>query len=118
MIDLRVWCLERCYVSNDTTLHKPFISKFYVNSCSAISVFITARQLIPIEQLSDLLQRDPIFQLNWNDSSVLAFGCSDARQRFYSFGIPLIGTDEAASSYIGLCKTIKQTVLDINGKIF
>ena len=113
MNDLRVWCLERCQISDDTTLHKPFISIFYVNSCNEIFVFITTRQLISIGQSSDLLQVDATFKLNWNDLPVSVFGCSDARRSFYPFDIVSIGTDEAASSYIDLFKTIKQTVLDI-----
>ena len=118
MNDLLVWCLERCRISDDTTLHKLFISKFYVNSYNDIFVFITKRQLIFFRQLSDLLQIDATFRLNWNDLPVLVFGCSDARRRFYPCGIASVGTDEATSSYIVLFKTIKQTVLDITGKIF
>ena len=45
---LHVCCLERCQISDDTTLHKLFISKFYVNSCNDIFVFITTRQLISV----------------------------------------------------------------------
>ena len=86
MNDLRVCCLERCQVSDDTTLHKPFISKFYVNSCNDIFIFITTRQLTSIGQLSDLLQVDATLRLNWNDLPVLVFGCSDASRRVYSFG--------------------------------
>ena len=62
--DLRVWCLELCQISDGTTLCKPFISKFYADSCYDIFVFITARQLISIGQLSDLLQVVATFRLN------------------------------------------------------
>ena len=116
--ELRVWGRERCHTSDDTILHKPFISKFYVNSCNDIFVFITARQLISIGQLSDWLQVDATFKLNWNDLPVLVFGCSDTCRGFYQFGLALIRTDEAASSHIDLFKAIKQTILDITDKIF
>ena len=105
--DLIVWCRERCQIPDDTILHKPFVSQFYVNWCNDIFVFITTRQRISIGQLSDLLQVDATFKLNWNNLPVLVFGCSDARRRFYPFGLALIGADEAASSYIDLFKTIK-----------
>ncbi|CAF1538834.1 unnamed protein product [Rotaria sordida] len=78
-------------------MHEPFVAKFNVNSCDGLFIFITTRKLIATAPLSNSLQVDGTFKLNWNDLSVTVFGSSDGNRRFHPYVIALIGTDEAAS---------------------
>ncbi|CAF4327968.1 unnamed protein product, partial [Rotaria sordida] len=79
-------------------MHEPFIAKFNVNSCDGLFIFIRTRKLIATAPLSNSLQVDGTFKLNWNDLPVTVFGSSDGNRRFHPYIIALIGTDEAASS--------------------
>ena len=73
-----------------------------MNSYDDIFVFLTTRKLISTAPLSAMLQVDATFKLNWNELPVLVFDSSDSNRRFHPYGIAVIGTDEAASSYITL----------------
>lgn len=98
-------------IPDPTSLHEPFLPRFYVNSCDDLFVFITMRKLISTTPLSSLLQIDATFKLNWNELSVLVCDSSDGNRRFHPFGIGVIGNDEAVSSYITLFQTIKECIL-------
>ncbi|CAF0851693.1 unnamed protein product [Didymodactylos carnosus] len=65
-----------------------------------------------------LLQVDATFKLTWQELPLLVFGCSDADRHFHPYGIALISTDEAASSYARLFQTLKQTVLNTTGSAY
>ncbi|CAF4273112.1 unnamed protein product, partial [Rotaria sordida] len=75
----------------------------------------TTRKLIATAPLSNSLQVDGTFKLNWNDLSVTVFGSSDGNRRFHPYVIALIGTDEAASGYITLFQTINKYVFNAAG---
>jgi hypothetical protein len=116
--DFRSWCIEHStMIADPTALHEPFVAKFYINSCDDLFVFITTRKLISTAPLSALLQVDATFKLNWNELPVIVFGSSDGNRRFHPYGIAVIGSDEAASSYITLFQTIKECVFNVTGKI-
>ena len=67
--------------------------------------------------LSAMLQVDATFKLNWNELPVLVFWSSDGSCRFHPYSIAVIGTDEAASSYMTLFQSIKECVFNITGKL-
>jgi hypothetical protein len=116
--DFRSWCHQHSALLTDPmSIHEPFVAKFYINSCNELFVFITTRKLISAAPLSGLLQVDATFKLNWNELPVLVFGSSDGNRRFHPYGIAIIGTDEAASSYITLFQTIKECVFNVTGKV-
>jgi hypothetical protein len=48
---------------------------------------------------------------------ILVCGSSDGNRRFHPFGIAVIGSDEAVSSYITLFQTIKECILNLPGEI-
>ncbi|CAF1550482.1 unnamed protein product, partial [Rotaria sordida] len=114
--DFRSWCHQHSALAvGPTAIHEPFVAKFYINSCNDIFVFITTRKLISTAPLSGMLQVDATFKLNWNELPVLVFGSSDGNRRFFPYGIAVIGTDEAASSYITLFQTVKECVFNVTG---
>ncbi len=78
---------------------------------------MTTLKLISTARLSNLLQVDATFKLNWNDLPVLIFGSSDGNRRFHPYGMATIRTDEGASSYITLFQTIKECVYNVTSKI-
>jgi hypothetical protein len=116
--DFRSWCHEHSAILSDpSALHEPFVGKYYIESRDELFVFMTTRKLISTAPLSTLLQVDATFKLNWNELPVLVFGSSDGNRHFYPYGVAVIGTDEAASSYITLFQTIKEWVFNVTGKI-
>ena len=117
MDDFRSWCHQRSeFYSNPKLEHEPFVPKYYINSYDDLFVFITIRKLISTAPLSNLLQVDATFKLNWNEFPVIVFGSSDGNRRFHPYGIAVISTNEAASSYITLIQTIKERVFTVTGK--
>ena len=64
-----------------------------------------------------MLQVDATFKLNWNELPMLVFGNSGGSRRFHLYDIAVIGTDEAASSYITLFQTIKECVFNVTSKL-
>ena len=116
--DIRSWCHEHSALLCDSPLiHELFVAKFYINSCNDIFIFLTTRKSVSTATLSAILQVDATFKLNWNELLVLVFGSSDASRRFHLYGIAVIGTDEAASSYMTLFQTIKECVLNVTDKL-
>ncbi|CAF4881795.1 unnamed protein product [Rotaria sp. Silwood1] len=114
--DFRSWCHQHSALAvGPTAIHEPFVAKFYINSCNDIFVFITTRKLISTAPLSGMLPVDATFKLNWNELPVLVFGSSDGNRPFFPYGIAIIGTDEAASSYITLFQTVKECVFNVTG---
>ena len=70
--DFRSWCHQRSEFYSDPKLeHEPFVPKYYINSCDDLFVFITTRKLISTAPLSNLLQVDATFKLNWNEFPVI-----------------------------------------------
>jgi hypothetical protein len=116
--DFRSWCSKHSTtIPDQASLHEPFVPKFYVNSCDDLFVFITTRKLMSTAPLSNLLQIDATFKLNWNELPVLVCGSSDGNRRFHPYGVAVIGSDEAASSYITVFQAIKECVLNLTGEI-
>ncbi|CAF0962143.1 unnamed protein product [Didymodactylos carnosus] len=86
--DFRVWCEQHSLPSDQVAIHTPFVSKFYINSCDDIFIFLTTRKLISVGALSSLLLVDATFKLNYYDfrSNLKTYVCKHAIGLMMHFG--------------------------------
>ncbi|CAF0953592.1 unnamed protein product [Didymodactylos carnosus] len=113
--DFYQWCQLRSTTLSLQSPHDVYVPQFEINSSEDLFVFFATRQLISVGAQSYLHQVDATFKLTWQELPLLVFGCSDTDRHFHPYGIALISTDEAASSYARLFQTLKQTVLNTTG---
>ncbi|CAF0902265.1 unnamed protein product [Didymodactylos carnosus] len=92
-----------------TDLDSLFVPYFKLN-IDELFIFMTTRRLLSASSKSTYLQVDGTYKLNWNDFPLLICGTSDSQRHFHPYGIALVNSDEAATCYIELFKTLKWSV--------